>query len=181
MHQNAATPNEAVPGTEILASWSYSVREWIGFLNWERRHTVRAIVVAGCLLGIASFLLVHFVLDKDLGTSLFCPGVFILLTGSLIMFGRSGGSTFNRSKNPEVLITTSGVLVNGKLTSFGAENFWLKRVEIIEKGALNMLEFGYHRPGKGRKSLTEMRVPIQRGKLREAVRVQEYFEAFLRK
>ena len=69
----------------------------------------------------------------------------------------------------EIKITTASVLTNTQLESFHAEGRTFQRVNIRDAGKLNVMEI-YYENGDG---FREISIPIPKGKLKEAIQLQE--------
>ena len=75
-----------------------------------------------------------------------------------------------------VVITSTGVYINGKFRSFRSESRELRAVEIIDEANPKVLAITYcSRSGK-RNAASEIRVPIPKGRLGEAVRLLSLLE-----
>jgi hypothetical protein len=76
-------------------------------------------------------------------------------------------------KVPEVLITASEVIINKKSKSFISRNRQIKRMIIRDVGPFNIIEIIYENSDKIAKSLNEIYIPVPKGKLKEAIHLQE--------
>ncbi len=70
---------------------------------------------------------------------------------------------------PEIVITNGTATVNGKPTVFQGDGKWLRKADIKEMNNINVLEIIYEwKTGKGI-TFDELRIPVPKGKLREAM------------
>jgi hypothetical protein len=82
-------------------------------------------------------------------------------------------------KVPGVVITGNSVYFDNRAEPFHQTNAVLRRVDIADSGPVNVLEIIYERQTNRGLKVMEIMVPVPKGKLREAVAVQEKLqEAF---
>ena len=74
-------------------------------------------------------------------------------------------------KNAHVHITNDHVWINNSAKSFQNGTCCLRDIRVREEGKINVLEINYN---KGSKACAII-VPVPKGKLREAIEVQQYF------
>lgn len=74
-------------------------------------------------------------------------------------------------KNAHVHITNDHVWINNSSESFQNDTCFLRDIRVREEGRINILEINYN---KGSKTCAII-VPVPKGKLREAIEVQQYF------
>jgi hypothetical protein len=74
---------------------------------------------------------------------------------------------------PEITITGMKIWIGNDVESFMDQNRQLKCIRIRDAGSLNILEIAYERINGNTKKRREIRIPIPKGKLREAIEVQE--------
>ncbi|HTD94187.1 MAG TPA: hypothetical protein VK644_10260, partial [Chitinophagaceae bacterium] len=74
---------------------------------------------------------------------------------------------------PEITITGMKIWIGNDAESFMDQNHQLKRIRIRDAGNLNILEIAYERINGRTKKRYEIRIPVPKGKLREAIEVQE--------
>ncbi len=74
---------------------------------------------------------------------------------------------------PEITITRQKIWVDDAVESFSDINKYVKRVGIVNAGQLNILEIVYSTLLNGETASDEIRIPIPKGKLREAIELQE--------
>jgi hypothetical protein len=75
----------------------------------------------------------------------------------------------SRRLAPEIKITTKAVLTNDRTESFQEEGRTFQRVIIREAGKMNVMEIFYEVGN----NTHEIQIPIPRGKLKEAIQLQE--------
>ena len=83
-----------------------------------------------------------------------------------LCFGSTG-------KIPEVEITSEKISVGNRHHPFNTDNNTLRRVNILDEGMMNVMEICYDSGTKNFETFIEIRVPVPRGKLKEAILVQE--------
>ena len=76
-------------------------------------------------------------------------------------------------QTPEVRITPERVWIGDAHQHFSSEEHRLKRIDIRDEGKLNILEITYEWAKRKIPGLDEIRVPVPKGKLREAIEVEE--------
>ena len=75
-----------------------------------------------------------------------------------------------RSAN-QVLVDENAVVVNGRTTFFQGHDVQLCKVDIIEVNRINMLELVYEKKRGQLRRSNELRIPIPKGKLLEAIKL----------
>lgn len=73
---------------------------------------------------------------------------------------------------PEVRITPEKISVGNIHYHFNNSDNKLKRINIIDTGLINLMEISYGSLGTKFTGSNEIRVPIPKGKLREAINIQ---------
>lgn len=156
--------------TKILASWSYGAAEWEQFLQWRMKEIIKKCSLL-VIIALAAFaLILYFVVSLQWYVAL-GSGAGLGLLLYLIQPYCTGLYGFRfQEQLPEVIITTTSVLTNNAVEYFAGPDRNLHYVAIIETRQLNILEINFSISGKRRTLIT---VPIQRGKLKEALKVQE--------
>jgi hypothetical protein len=80
-------------------------------------------------------------------------------------------------KTPGIIITPNRVSIDNNHEPFLGESRQLKRINIRDTGEMNVMEIGYEiSRAKGAIS-QEIHIPVPKGKLREAIEVQERLNA----
>lgn len=74
---------------------------------------------------------------------------------------------------PEIRISSKRVWFNEAHEPFHDNNRSFRKINIQDAGKLNVMEISYDRRDKKGKTASEIRIPIPKGKLREAIAVQE--------
>lgn len=77
------------------------------------------------------------------------------------------------SKTPNIKITGDKVSIDDMHESFHDTERQLQRVNIHDAGKMNIMEIAYHWPDQKQKLPAEIRIPVPKGKLKEAIQVQE--------
>lgn len=157
----------------ILASWVYKLSEWNEFMKWETQKRRRDTILEAVLLTIACVILIRFAKNEDWTVALTLSIAFGIFYGLMKYFLMMQSIKLNRQKQPEVIITTEAIVVNGRMNRFYGNNLWLGKVEVKEVEAFNILEVTYCWGTRRGKSFDEIRVPIPKGSLKEAIKVQD--------
>lgn len=82
---------------------------------------------------------------------------------------------------PEITITGQKVWTGEVAVSFNDVNRYIKRISIHDSGKINILAISYAIFENGNTHSAEIMVPIPKGKLKEAIRVQENLVAGISK
>jgi hypothetical protein len=158
---------------QILVNWVYSTAEWKEFLKWEKKKQSSNSYQVSIFLMLISSLGLHYLLHMDWITAL----VFSLLVGilySLIMYFIAVYSIQpDDNKMPEVIITNEALIVNGYMSRFSGNGLWLAKITVNDAGSFNVLEITYCWNTTRGKNFDEIRVPIPKGSLKEAIFLQE--------
>lgn len=83
-----------------------------------------------------------------------------------------------RDELPEITITGQKVWTNDSAEPFMDNQHKLRRVNIRDTGQLNILEITYERLHGGRSKYREIRIPVPRGKLKEAIEVHDCLSGY---
>lgn len=78
---------------------------------------------------------------------------------------------------PEIAITCQKVWIGDFVESFRSKERQLKRIHIRDTREMNILEIIYE-DHRGKPGLSQIHIPIPKGKLREAMEVHENLSAF---
>jgi orotate phosphoribosyltransferase-like protein len=74
---------------------------------------------------------------------------------------------------PEITITGQKIWIDDQAVSFMDNNNKLKRVSIRDIGNMNILEITYEQIKGNTSGIREIRIPVPKGKLKEAIEVQD--------
>ncbi len=74
---------------------------------------------------------------------------------------------------PEIIITGQRVVTNEEAQPFMDQYHKLKRVNIRDTGAMNILEITYEKISGRLSRVKEIRIPVPKGRLKEAVEVHD--------
>jgi len=156
---------------EVLTSWIYSVSDWKEFVKWERKERKQGTIIEVSLVVVLGTLALRGMQGWIL--ALIISSVIAILYGLLKYFLKTSSIRSDEKGMPEVIITNENVYINGRIHPFYADNLWLGKVDIREEGQLNIFEITYCWNTRKGESFEEIRVPIPKGKLKEAISVQE--------
>jgi hypothetical protein len=95
--------------------------------------------------------------------------IIFMATKNYICYWRS---KWKGKKLPEVQITDCMAMMNSKPVPFRNSNCLLRTVEVKEYKTINILEITYEKSTRRGMVFDELRIPVPKGKLREAVEVQ---------
>ncbi len=76
-------------------------------------------------------------------------------------------------KTPGITITHNKISIDDNHEPFHDSERRLRRVNIRDAGNMNVMEISYESPGQKGILSNEIRIPVPKGKLREAIGVQE--------
>ena len=74
---------------------------------------------------------------------------------------------------PEIKITPERVWIGDTHQHFNNDDHQIKNVDVRDEGRLNILEITYEKINSKKTGFDEIRIPVPKGKIREAIEVQE--------
>jgi hypothetical protein len=77
------------------------------------------------------------------------------------------------SRTPGITITHNKISIDNNHQPFHDSERRLRRVNIRDEGKMNIMEISYESPGQKGTLSNEINIPVPKGKLREAIGVQE--------
>jgi hypothetical protein len=158
---------------EVLTIWAYSQAEWKAFMKWEKaERSSGTLMEAAILVGLGT-LAIYFFKGADWITAFTISIVMGIIYGGIKYIITMSSIKLDENKMPEVIITNQSVIVNGHMNRFYGNNLWLGKVSIKEVKAFNILEFTYCWSTRSGETYDELRVPIPKGNLKEAIGLQE--------
>ena len=158
---------------QILVNWVYSTAEWNEFLKWEKKKQNSNSYQVSIFLILISSLGLHYLLNLDWITALVLS-LFVGILYSLIMYFITVYSIQpDDNKMPEVIITNEALIVNGYMSRFSGNGLWLAKITVNDAGYFNVLEITYCWSTTRGKNFDEIRVPIPKGSLKQAIFLQE--------
>ena len=161
------------PKVEILANWVYSKSEWKQFLKWEKKQANSSSLVEALSLVIMIALAIRYSTNIDWLLS-FAISVMVGLAYCITKYYVNLFSiNLEENKIPEVIVTNNAVIINGHSNQFLGNNLTLGKVSVNDAGKFNLLEITYGWQTKKGKTFDEIRVPIPKGSLKEAIFLQE--------
>jgi hypothetical protein len=153
----------------VLVHWYYSVSEWQEFMNRENKKRNKQILRDSLLIGILGMLILHYIGKISWVVSFIIACNLSILCMGLKYYFRKRAGTWRDKKMPEVTIMDDTAMINGKQLVFHGQGKWLRKADIKEKNNVNVLEITYEWHTRKGAHFDEIRVPVPRGKLREAV------------
>ena len=161
------------PKVELLVNWTYSISEWKEFLKWEKKQGNSTTVAEALSLVVMTTLAIHYFKNIDWLISF----VISLIVGFAYSIAKYYVNRFSinleENKIPEVIVTNNAVIINGHSNQFLGNNLTLGKVSVNDAGKFNLLEITYGWQTKKGKTFDEIRVPIPKGSLKEAIFLQE--------
>jgi hypothetical protein len=158
---------------EVLTTWAYSISEWKEFMKWEKKERSSGTSMETAIIVGLGTLAIHFLKGEDWITAFAISIVMGLIYGVVKYIITMSSIKLDENKLPEVIITNQSVIVNGRMNRFYGNNLWLGKVEIKETKAFNILEITYCWSTRRGETFDEIRVPIPKGSLKEAIYLQE--------
>ena len=157
------------PKVEILANWVYSASEWKEFLKWEKRRRSPTNLVEALSLVIMTTLAIRYSKNVDWVISFVISLMVGLAYSTAKYYINLFSINLEENKIPEVIVTNKAVIVNGNSNQFLGTNLMLGKVSVNDAGRFNVLEITYGWQTKKGKTFDEIRVPIPKGSLKEAI------------
>ena len=162
---------------QILVNWVYSSSEWKEFLKWENKKNTPGTIIETAVLVVLATLAIHYLKNVEWLIS-FIIGVLFGIAYSIIKYYLNLSSlSMEENKTPEVIITNEAVIINGHLNRFYGNNIWLGKITVNDAGSFNVLEITYCWNTRSGQAFNEIRVPIPKGSLKEAIFLQEQLMA----
>lgn len=163
---------------EVMAYWVQGRREWRNFFHWKKQYRKQAgfIFVVALLLVAAGTLLVKWLIKTD-GLTSFYIGLLLGIVYGIFKFtivSATIKAAMVRTK--DIIITSTGVSLNGKFNSFAGDSKSIQQVTIIEEANPKILHISYHNSTSKGITTSEIYIPIPKGKLGEAVNVMRLLE-----
>jgi hypothetical protein len=158
---------------QILANWLYTISEWKQFMKWEKRKNRSNTIIEAIVLTIVIALGMHYWKEMEWEGAIIISIIFGLIYGFIKYLVNLASIRLDENKMPEVLITNEAVIVNGHMNRFYGNNLWLGKVTVSDAGSFNVLEITYCWYTRSGQSFDEIRVPIPKGSLKEAIFLQE--------
>lgn len=161
------------PKVEILVNWMYSISEWKEFLKWEKKQGNSTTLIEASSLVIMATLAIHYSENVDWLISI----LISLILGFVYSITKYCVNLFSinleENKIPEVIITNEAVIINGLSKHFLGQRLILGKISVNDTGEFNLLEITFGWQTKNGNCFDEIRVPIPKGSLKEAIFLQE--------
>jgi hypothetical protein len=172
-NKNKEGPEARKTKVQILVNWVYSASEWKEFLKWEKKKSSSNSYKISILLILISGLGLHYLLNLDWVTALVLSLVVGILYSLIIYFINVYSTQPDDNKMPEVIITSEVLIINGYMSRFSGNELRLAKITVNDAGSFNVLEITYCWNTTRGKNFDEIRVPIPKGSLKEAIFLQE--------
>lgn len=157
----------------ILVHWYYSIAEWEEFIKKEKTRKEIYILAGSVLVGLVSTALVYFLFDMSGILSVATCAIMAVAYGVSMYCVRFLKIKWKGSKIPEIVIANGTATVNGRPTVFQGDGKCLRKVDVKENNSINILEITFEKQTRKGISFDEIRIPVPRGKLREAMELQD--------
>jgi hypothetical protein len=157
----------------ILVHWYYSIAEWEEFIKKEKTRKEIYILADSILVGLAGAALIYLLFDMSWILSVATCSVIAVAYGVSMSCARFLKIKWKGSKVPEIVIANGTATVNGKPTVFHGDGKCLRKVDVKENNSINILEITFEKQTRKGTSFDEIRIPVPRGKLREAMELQD--------
>lgn len=165
--RNPASPAPAAVQNDVLVKWQYQPEEWKRFYEWESGERKSNNIIVAILVSILGTFFIRYTRESTWGVAMAVSALVGVAYAALAYFFAM--ASLGRAKNAVVIITGDAVLINDKLNVFRDEDRRLSDVKILEEMDPKVFELTYEfRTARG-KSDEQIRVPIPKGKLGEAV------------
>jgi hypothetical protein len=172
-NKNKEGPEARKTKVQILVNWVYSASEWKEFLKWEKKKSSSNSHKVSIFLMLISSLGLHYLLNLDWVTALVLSLLVGILYSLIIYFVNVYSIQPDDNKMPEVIITSEALIINGYMSRFSGNGLWLAKITVNDAGSFNVLEITYCWNTTRGKNFDEIRVPIPKGSLKEAIFLQE--------
>ena len=158
---------------EILVSWVYSTSEWKEFLKWRKKVNSSNTLTEAVLLMVLTTVGIHYLAKAEWSVTVIVSFVVGVVYGLIKYLVIRYSTQVEENKMPEVIITNEAVIVNGHVNRFYGNNLWLGKVIVNDAGNFNVLEITYCWDTRKGRAFNEIKVPIPKGSLKEAIFLQE--------
>lgn len=153
---------------EVLARWNYTDLEWRNFIAWEQKdRKLDFYIQAGWVTVLGTILLM---ISRSASIYIAAPISFSI--GTLVAYLRyrlAMNAVQNKSGlPPEVSISRTAFLINGKYNPFFTDRYKPERIRIIEDVSPKVLELRYGWGTRRGRTTEELKVPIPSDKYQEA-------------
>lgn len=157
----------------VLVRWTISPEEWKRFFEWESGERKSSNIIVSICIAVFGSLLLRYTRDATWGVAMAFSGVIALAYGLLSYYFHMSSVGSRGNKNNTVIVTVSSILINNKLNSFHDEDRWMAGVKIVEDADPKIFEVSYEWETRRGVTNDQVRVPIPKGKLGEAVLLME--------
>lgn len=82
-------------------------------------------------------------------------------------------SAVRRLVAPEIAITHQKIWIGDEVQTFRGKEKQLKKIHIRDEGKMNILEISFENLSGSQATVADIRIPIPKGKLREAIQVHD--------
>ena len=158
---------------QILVSWVYSTSEWNEFLKWEKKMISSNTLAEVALVMVLTAFGIRYLAKTEWVVAVGISFVFGVVYSLIKYLVNRYSVQVEENKMPEIIITNEAVIVNGHVNRFYGNNLWLGKVTVNDAGKFNVLEITYCWNIRKGKAFNEIRVPIPKGSLKEAIFLQE--------
>ena len=154
-------------------SWVYSTAEWKEFLKWEKKTSSSKTLTEAIVLMVLTTLGIYYLARLEWTVAVAISFVFGVAYSLIKYLVNRYSIQVEENIMPEVIITNEAIIVNGHVNRFCGNNLWLGKITVNDAGNFHVLEVTYCRNSNKGKTFNEIRVPIPKGSLKEAIFLQE--------
>jgi hypothetical protein len=153
----------------VLVHWYYSVSEWEQFLKREKKKRVASLLIESMVVFILSALTLHFGITISWTPSVVIGLIVGILYTTIKFYMHLRSCKWTDVRMPEITIMNGIVMINGKQIIFNGQGKCMRKINITEEHNINIIEITYEWKKGERLSFDEIKVPVPKGKLKEAV------------
>jgi hypothetical protein len=157
----------------VLVHWCYSVSEWEEFVKRDKKNRDRDILVQSGLIWALGTLIIYFALHLPLMLCLVISGNIAIVYGVLKYYIRTWMIKWKSDQMPEIIVTDGTAIVNGNPILFQGNGKYLRKVDVKQDNNVNIVEITFEKQTRKGISFDAIIIPVPRGKLREAVELQD--------
>lgn len=153
----------------VQVHWYYSVSEWEQFLKQEKKDRKTILLAQSLIIVVLAVVGLYFVAYLSLVLSLVVGIVPGLLYGGISYCQHHHACKWKDARMPEITIMNGIAMINGSQIVFNGGGKHLRKIDITEDHNINILAITYEWKKGERSNFEELKVPVPKGKLKEAV------------
>lgn len=154
----------------VFVHWYYSASEWKQFMKEEKRHQTIILLIEAFCVAAGVLLIMKFAIGLPWLLSAIVTASVSLFYAVMKYLLQIRCSQPASKKMAEITILNGIATINGRAITFNTDGKSVKNAHITETGNINILEITYEWQSGSKINLDELKVPVPKGKLREAVK-----------